>query len=147
MKIANRGFIGRWDGKELRQSTMAEFFKICPHQMIDKRNDQQGLLRFKPQYGGSEILYGDLKEDVVGPNLGWFWIDQAEEVEEQRWNALVGRLRKQTPMPQTNGQPLQISNGVNWVDRRDIGSGAHHADSFPPTFGLPKGNGFKIHFD
>ena len=61
----NRGFIGRWDGKELRQSTMAEFFKICPPQMIEKRNDQQGLLKFKAQYGGSEILYGDLKEDLV----------------------------------------------------------------------------------
>jgi hypothetical protein len=107
----NRGFIGRWDGKELRQSTMAEFFKVCPPQMIDKRNDQQGLLRFKPQYGGSEILYGDLKEDVVGPNLGWFWIDQAEEVEEARWNTLVGRLRKQTPMPQTGGEPFRDAQG------------------------------------
>ena len=102
----NRGFIGRFDGKELRQSTMAEFFKICPPQMIDKRNDQQGLLRFKPQYGGSEILYGDLKENMVGPNLGWFWIDQAEEVEEERWNTLVGRLRKQTPFLQPSGQPI-----------------------------------------
>lgn len=107
----NRGFIGRWDGKELRQSTMAEFFRICPPQMIEKRNDQQGLIRFKAQYGGSEILYGDLKEDLVGPNLGWFWIDQAEEVDEQRWNALIGRLRKQTPLLKPDGEALKDANG------------------------------------
>lgn len=112
----NRGFIGRWDGKELRQSTMTEFFRICPPQMIDpknggKRNDQQGFIKFAPQYGGSEILYGDLKEDLVGPNLGWFWIDQAEEVEEQRWNALVGRLRKQTPMLKPDGEPIKDTDG------------------------------------
>ena len=71
-----------------------------------------GVLRFKEQYGGSEILYGDLKEDLVGPNLGWFWIDQAEEVEEQRWNALVGRLRKQTMLLKPDGQPLRHPDGT-----------------------------------
>ena len=90
---------------------MAEFFRICPPQLIEKRNDQQGIVKFKAQYGGSEILFGDLKEDLVGPNLGWFWIDQAEEVEEQRWNALVGRLRKKTPFPCGNGQFMKDASG------------------------------------
>ena len=103
----NRGFIGRYDGKELRQSTMAEFRRLCPPQMIDKQNDQMGYVKFKPQYGGSEILYGDMKEDMRGPNLGWFYIDQAEEVAEEKFQALLGRLRKKTPWTMPDGTLAQ----------------------------------------
>ena len=108
----NRGFIGRYDGKELRQSTMAEFRRLCPPQMIDKQNDQMGYIKFKSQYGGSEILYGDMKEDMRGPNLGWFYIDQAEEVEHEKFQALLGRLRKKTPWLMANGQPVKKKDGT-----------------------------------
>lgn len=95
----NMGFMGRLDGKEFRQTTMAEFKRLIPESFIAKRNDQLGYLKFKPQYGGSEIIYGDLKEDRFNNiNLGWFFIDQAEEIDESRWNLLVSRLRRQTPL-------------------------------------------------
>ena len=107
----NRGFIGRYDGKELRQSTMAEFKRICPPQMIEKQNDQMGVIKFKPQYGGSEIYYGDMKEAMVGPNLGWFYIDQAEEVEEEKYKMLLGRHRKKTPWPLADGSLAKWPGG------------------------------------
>ena len=31
-------------------------------------------------------------------DLGWFWIDQAEEIDEERFTLLLSRLRKQTPL-------------------------------------------------
>ena len=66
----NRGFIGRYDGKELRQSTMAEFRRLCPPQMLDKQNDQMGYVKFKPQYGGGENLYGGMKKEMAGAHTG-----------------------------------------------------------------------------
>lgn len=108
----NTGFIGRFDGKELRQTTLAEFKRLVPEDFIAKQNDQLGYLKFKPQYGGSEIIYGDLKEERFNNlNLGWFFVDQAEEIDESRWNLLVSRLRKQTPILGEGGEPLLSPNG------------------------------------
>lgn len=108
----NRGFIGRWDGKELRQTTMSEFFNLVPEHFY-KKNDQMGFLKFKPEYGGSEIFFGDLKEarGIKNINLGWFWVDQAEEVDQEIWQLLVSRLRKQTKLMGDDGQQLRRPDG------------------------------------
>ena len=104
----NCGYIGRWDGKELIQTTMAEFFRLVPESLFEVQNKQLGYIRFKRQYGGSEIFYGDLKKEewASSLNLGWFWFDQAEETDEARWNHGVSRLRRLTPLLDETGQPL-----------------------------------------
>lgn len=102
----NEGMICRWEKNDLLTSTMAEFFRICPPQAIHHKNDQMGKLTFKRGYGGSTILYQGLKDGVIGPNLGWFWIDQAEEVPEHCFLDLVGRLRKETPVYDEEGKLL-----------------------------------------
>ena len=96
----NRGLIARWDGKELRQTTIAQFLSLVPPETIETHNSQLGLIRFKREFGGSEILYSDLKETryLKNMDLGWFWIDQAEEIDEERFTLLLSRLRKQTPL-------------------------------------------------
>lgn len=108
----NRGYIGRWDGKELIQTTMSEFFNAIPASMFETHNKAMGYIKFKRQYGGSEIYYGDLKEarGLKNINLGWFIVDQAEELDEERWNLLVSRLRKQTVLYHNN-QPLRRQDG------------------------------------
>ena len=105
----NCGYIGRWDGKELIQTTMAEFFRLVPESMFEVQNKQLGYIRFKRQYGGSEIFYGDVKKEewASSLNLGWFWIDQAEEIDEARWNHGVSRLRRQVPLLDESGTPLR----------------------------------------
>lgn len=109
----NRGFIGRWDGKELRQTTMSEFRDLVPDWMFEKNSDQLGYIKFKKEYGGSEIFYGDLKEarGIKNINLGWFWIDQAEEVDAERFQLLVSRLRKQTLLRGQDGKALTRPDG------------------------------------
>lgn len=109
----NCGYMGRLDGKEFRQTTMAEFKRLIPESFIAKKNDQLGYLRFKPQYGGSEIIYGDMKEERFNNiNLGWFYIDQAEEIDEARWNLLVSRLRRQTPLIGDDDRPMTVDGQV-----------------------------------
>lgn len=107
----NCGYIGRWDGKELVQTTMAEFFRAIPEYMYTL-NKAMGHLKFKKQYGGSEIYYGDLKEPrgLKNYNLGWFWVDQAEEIDLERWTLLVSRLRRKTTLYHNN-KPLRRADG------------------------------------
>lgn len=112
----NCGYVGRFDGKELRQTTLAEFRRLVPDFMIEKKNDQLGYMKFKGKYGGSEIIYGDLKEDRLNNlNLGWFFVDQGEEIDEARWNQLLTRLRKQTVLYGPNNAPLTDENGQQLI--------------------------------
>lgn len=126
----NCGYIGRWDGKELVQTTMSEFFRLIPEHFFQSHNKQMGYIKFKRAYGGSEIYYGDLKKEewASSLNLGWFWFDQAEEVDEARWKHGVSRLRRITPL-YVDGKPLQI----------------HGKNAIAPTYGFatfnPDGTG------
>ena len=110
----NCGYIGRWDGKELVQTTMSEFFRLVPDKFFETHNKQMGYIRFKRQYGGSEIYYGDLKKEewASSLNLGWFWFDQAEEVDEYRWKHGVSRLRRITPLFGEGGKPMMNRIGL-----------------------------------
>lgn len=112
----NCGYIGRWDGKELIQTTMAEFFRLIPDKFFEVQNKQLGYLKFKKAYGGSEIFYGDLKKEewASSLNLGWFWFDQAEEVDEKRWTHGVSRLRRIVPLLE-QGKPMIGPDGKQLV--------------------------------
>ena len=108
----NLGFLGRLDGKSLRHSTMQTFDEMVDPRMIQQRNDQLGVLRFRKEYGGSKILYGDVRDlnDLKNINLGWFALDQAEEVEKVHWDYLVGRLRRRNFVrdPATNARQYYV---------------------------------------
>jgi hypothetical protein len=113
----NCGYIGRWDGKELVQTTMSEFFRLVPEQFFESHNKQMGYIKFKKKYGGSEIYYGDLKKEewASSLNLGWFWFDQAEETDEARWKHGVSRLRRITPLFGDGGKPLIGRDGKQLI--------------------------------
>ena len=101
----NLGYLGRMDGKALKQTTLQVLIEMLPKGSYTK-NDQAGLLTFKPEYGGSKIVYGDFKDlgDLKNHPLGWFGIDQAEEVPKEVWDYLVGRLRRRIPILTEAGQ-------------------------------------------
>lgn len=119
----NLGFIGRMDGKALRASTMQSLYDMLPVELLHKRNDQQGFIQFKKEYGGSKIIYGDLKDirDFKNVPLGWFALDQAEEAPKQVWDFLVGRLRRRTPILDQYSNKRQY-----WVYGRCGGSTMRH---------------------
>lgn len=93
----NRGVIARkvWD--ELKKTTMVTFFKICPPQAYmpyGRRADSEKILKFN---NGSEILWLHLDDPntetvIRGLEINWFLVDQAEEVEEELFDMMVGRL-------------------------------------------------------
>lgn len=96
----NLGYLGRLDGKALRASTMQSFYDMLPKEYLAQHNDQKGFLKLKPEYGGGKLIYGDFKDlnDLKNIPLGFFAIDQAEEIPETVWKYLVGRLRRKNPI-------------------------------------------------
>jgi PBSX family phage terminase large subunit len=94
----NLGLIGRADARRLKLTTMEVFNEICPPQLISKRNEHDGIIEF---VNGSRIVYMGLLEEHDAPfkikslNLGWFFIDQAEEVSYNIFEDLKYRLRRQ----------------------------------------------------
>jgi len=96
----NRGVIARKVAKELALTTQKTFFKLCPPSAYDpklggRRSDQEGTLRLAGSE--SEIIWLHLEHDDVdkvvrGLEVNWFLIDQAEEVSEEIFTTLMGRL-------------------------------------------------------
>jgi hypothetical protein len=121
----NLGYLGRLDGKALKQTTMVVLEEMLPKGSYSK-NDQKGLLTISPEYGGSKLVYGDFKDlsDLKNHPLGFFGIDQMEETPEEVWTYLVGRLRRRVPILHEGrrqyrvvGQCPKVGGGRHWALR------------------------------
>jgi hypothetical protein len=96
----NRGAICRRVGKDLRETTMATFYKICPPDAYDasrggRRSDMGGYTKLADSE--SEILWLHLDDPkttsvIRGLEINWFLIDQAEE-DPERMEELFDMLR------------------------------------------------------
>lgn len=53
----------------------------------------------------------DREGDLRGPNLGWFYIDEAARVSLNTWKIMVGRIRK----PPERGWLSSTPKGRNWI--------------------------------
>lgn len=93
-----RSAILRSSAKDLRETTMVSFFKICPPELYSealggRRVDSHGYLKL---INGSEIIWLHLKdydESVVrGLEINSAFIDQAEEVDENIYDHLDSRV-------------------------------------------------------
>jgi len=73
-------------------------------------NKQSLIANFK---NGSKIYLRscDRPDDLRGPNLGWFAIDEAAKVSGKVWRLMVARLRK----PPEKGWITTTPRGRNWV--------------------------------
>ena len=64
-------------------------------------------------YNGSQIYFRscDREGDLRGPNLGWFYIDEAARVSLNTWRIMAGRIRK----PPERGWLSTTPKGRNWI--------------------------------
>ena len=139
------GLLARQTYPELRDSTQRTFFEIL--HLI-------GLLpgihyEYKKQENrcifnnGHEVIFRSLDDPakLLSINLGWFYIDQAEEINEDVYLTLLGRLRAvDKPQGWMSGNPL----GHNWIWRRFIndpidGHKIYNAPSDENSDNLPDG--------
>jgi len=96
----NVGYLCRHELTSFRRSTLLEFTRYCPEELLEQHHQTENYFKFK---NGSLIFYGGLGDDNAGLDrlksmtLGWFGIDQAEETSETHFNMLLGRLRINLP--------------------------------------------------
>ena len=131
------GLICRKTRPELKATTQHHFFHGgggledsgdftgVPQELIRSFNKTEGKLTL---INGSIIHFWPLDEPqkLSNINLGWFLIDQAEEVSEEMFQMLQGRLR-QANSPRC-GICLCNPNGHDWVWKRNVylkGGGAY----------------------
>ena len=136
----NFGLVGRLTYPELRDTTRKTFFEICPPEYYDESHGGQ----WKPSenylrlVNGSEIIFRHLdnvsEKELLSLNLGWFFIDQAEEVGEGVFRILQSRLRLNT-VPNRFGFVICNPEPGNWIDhmfRRPLVNNERSPDD--PTF-------------
>jgi len=115
------GMIARQTYPELRDSTQRTFFELLhlcgfiPGVHYEYKKQENRCIFSN----GHEIIFRSLDDPakLLSINLGWFYIDQAEEVSEEVFLTLLGRLRAvENPQCWITGNPL----GHNWVWHRFI---------------------------
>ena len=94
--IAHPGCLGLVSAptyRQLRDSTMREFFKLLPPGLVDKFNRSEYELKLT---NGSEILFRSLDnyDSVRGIEAAFIWIDEANLISVKAWRVTVGRLRQ-----------------------------------------------------
>ncbi|HWT40909.1 MAG TPA: phage terminase large subunit, partial [Dongiaceae bacterium] len=109
--------IGRRHATDLRDSTQRDFLNLFGH--LGKWSP--GNQSFKFYQNGkplSEIIFRHLDDlqSLTNMNLSGFWIDQAEEVSEDAFDFLVGRIRR--PVTRREGFITFNMNGHDWIWRR-----------------------------
>lgn len=122
------GLICRKTRPELKATTQQVFFKGgggdpscdwtgCPPELIRKFNKTEGRLEL---VNGSVIHFWPLDDPdkLTNLNLGWFMIDQAEEVPEDMFLMLMGRLRRRNSP--RKGIILFNPNGHDWIWKRFV---------------------------
>lgn len=104
----NLGLIGRQEFTDLKDSTIKDF------------QDYTGLMvnsaREVVLPNGSIIMFRHLEEmnNIQNINLGWFWIEQAEELDtDEIFFKLHGRLRRN--VAKRSGFITANTNGHNWI--------------------------------
>jgi len=95
----------------LSDTTRRTFFELCPRELIVdfKKSDNELILA-----NGSSILFrsADEPEKLRGPNLGWFYIDEAAILRNNTaWKIMVGRIRK----PPERGWITTTPKGFDWI--------------------------------
>lgn len=105
----NLGVIFRKEFTDLRDSTCKDFERYTGLKITSERSV---VLPNK-----SEIMFRHLEEIhgvVQNMNLGWFWIEQAEELDtDEQFNVLRGRLRRE--VKRRTGFITANTNGHNWI--------------------------------
>jgi PBSX family phage terminase large subunit len=109
--------IGRRNATDLSDSTQRDFLNMFGH--MGKFSPKNGSFKFyKDGQMWSEVIFRHLDDlqSLTNMNLSGFWIDQAEEVSEDAFDFLIGRIRR--PVKKREGFITGNMDGHNWIWRR-----------------------------
>lgn len=104
----NLGLVGRQEFTDLKDSTIKDFEDYTGLKVDSQREVHLA--------NGSIIMFRHLEEmnNIQNINLGWFWIEQAEELAtDEIFFKLHGRLRRN--VAKRSGFITANTNGHNWI--------------------------------
>jgi phage terminase large subunit len=99
----NRGGLFRKEAKAFKATTLLTLLEgdgqtgpVLPREYITKHHHTESTIRLR---NGSTIVYGGLDDPgwILSLNLGWIGVDQIEQLTEQDYTMLLGRLRHPVP--------------------------------------------------
>ncbi len=141
MYPTNAGYLCRFRATDFRSSTQLQIDKFLPSELIKIHHKTE---MYYELVNGSLIFYGGLQGDeetktkINSMELGWFGIDQAEEVTEKQFLLLAGRLRLiRNGVPPKYKGLLTCNPDPGWLRDRFI-EGSFPDHRFIPA--LPKDN-------
>ena len=113
-----RGLIARQTLVDLKATTMKTFWEVCDPRLIRSHNKSEHLITF---VNGHEIYYWGLDdiEKLKSLEIGWFWFDEVNEVDENTFNVAKGRLRHKA-QPKRCGIITSNSEGKNWTYKQFV---------------------------
>lgn len=112
----SRGIIARQVAADLKRTTMETFFKICPREIIESHNNQDGLTILKNRSRINWLHLDKVEESTLrGIEPNWVLVDQAEETEEKTYDVLDSRVGRwdDAEVP----QELISAVGGNWPQK------------------------------
>ena len=119
--MANAGgrtLIARQTLVDLKATTLKTFFEVCDPRLIRKYNKSENLITM---INGHEIYTWGLDdiEKLKSLEIGAFWIDEVNEVDENTFNVLKGRLRNKKHSKRV-GLLTSNSEGKNWTYKQFV---------------------------
>jgi phage terminase large subunit-like protein len=95
----------------LRDATLRTFLDLCDRGRIPCRFNKSEMVA---EIGGRRTVFfrsADKPDRLRGPNLGWFWPDEAAMMPELVWKIMLGRLRKKPGLAWATTTP----RGKDWL--------------------------------
>ncbi len=112
--------IGRRHATDLEDSTLRDFMELF-RSMGKYSPGRKSFAFYKDGVRWSEVIFRHLDDmqSLTNMNLSGFWIDQAEEVSEDAFDFLLGRIRRPT-VDRREGFLTGNPAGHDWIWRRFI---------------------------
>src|SRR6266849_3243355 len=112
--------IGRRHATDLEDSTLRDFMELF-RSMGKYSPGRKSFAFYKDGVRWSEVIFRHLDDmqSLTNMNLSGFWIDQAEEVSEDAFDFLLGRIRRPT-VDRREGFLTGKPAGHDWIWRRFI---------------------------
>lgn len=116
----NVGLVARKSLPELKMTTMKRFFEFLPEPFVLKYNKTDRELYIRSKTGAASLVhFGPLDEinRYKSLELGWFFIDEADETSEDMYKTLIGRLRLKG-VPHYGLLALNPTSTNHWIYNR-----------------------------
>lgn len=120
--------------KMLEDATIRTFKSICPREIADfDGRDYNRTKKILTLCNGSQIFFrsSDEPDNLRGPTISWFWLDEAAMMPEYAWDIMIGRIREKEGV--LKGIVTTTPKGFNWLYRVFVEKGDDDYQSIHAT--------------